>query len=211
MTSHYEKMLLPGVAFMCLLLAGRMYCTQNLMYAFLVWNTFLAFVPLAFAARLRPAGKLNLRNTLLLAGWLLFFPNAPYVLTDLFHFRERPPVPRWYDLILLATAAWNGLWMGMLSLMQAERFLEALLPRRAVYACLAAASLLCGYGIYIGRFLRFNSWDVFTAPGALLYSIAGHFIHPFRHAEVWAFSMLFAVMFALFYGMLKKLRSPTLC
>ncbi|MBO9151812.1 DUF1361 domain-containing protein [Chitinophaga sp. GCM10012297] len=207
----YGKMLLPGVAFMCLLLAGRMYFTQTPAYVFLAWNTFLAFVPLMFSSRLQPAGKPGIRNMLLLAGWLLFFPNAPYVLTDLFHFHAKPPAPKWFDLILLSTAAWNGLWTGMISLMQVERFLEGMLPRRAVYGCLATASLLCGYGIYIGRFLRFNSWDIFTAPQALLGSIALHFIHPFRHAEVWGFTVLFAAMFALFYAMLKKLRSPALC
>ncbi|RPD41983.1 DUF1361 domain-containing protein [Chitinophaga barathri] len=206
-----EKMLLLSISFMCLLLAGRMLYTQSLTYVFLAWNTFLALIPLMMSRRLKPGEKLHWRNILKLAGWLLFFPNAPYLLTDLFHFHSAPPVPVWYDLFLLSTAAWNGLWLGMISLMRVEQFLAGCLTSRPVYLCLGAASLLCGYGIYIGRFLRFNSWDVFTAPYALLQNMAGHFIHPFHHAEVWAFTALFAMMFGLFYYTLKMLRSSALC
>lgn len=208
---HTEKMILLSILFMCLLLAGRMCYTQSIAYIFLAWNTVLALIPLAISRRLKPGENAVLRNILLLSAWLLFFPNAPYLLTDLFHFRAKPPIPAWFDLFLLATAAWNGLLLGMLSLMRVEQFLAAGLKRRTVHVCVAFVSLLCGYGIYIGRFMRFNSWDVIAAPYDLLQSMAAHFIHPFRHAEVWLFTALFAAMFSLFYFTLKMLRSHTLC
>ncbi len=203
-----QKILLAGVSFMLLLLLARMWFTQSLLFGFLAWNTFLAFIPCFLSARLQPGGTPTFRKAMKLAGWLLFFPNAPYLLTDLFHFHARPPVPVWFDLILFLTAAWNGLWLGIVSLMQVESFMKGWLSRRTVHYCLAAAALLCGYGIYIGRFLRFNSWDVATAPGELLANIVVHFIHPLRHAEVWAFTALFAMMFGLFYAMVKTLHSP---
>ncbi|WP_346317825.1 DUF1361 domain-containing protein [Chitinophaga sp. YIM B06452] len=206
-----EKMILLSILFMCLLLAVRICYTQNIAYIFLAWNTVLALIPLAISRKLKPGEAPGPRNILQLSAWLLFFPNAPYLLTDLFHFHAKPPVPAWFDLFLLVTAAWNGLLLGMVSLMQVEHFLMAGFKKSTVHLCLAGASLLCGYGIYIGRFMRFNSWDVIAAPHDLLQGLAAHFIHPFRNAEVWFFTALFAAMFSLFYFTLKKLRSHTLC
>ncbi len=196
---------------MCLLLAGRICYAQNTAYIFLAWNMLLALIPLAISRRLRPGEAPRPGNILLLSAWLLFFPNAPYLLTDLFHFRAKPPVPAWFDLFLLATAAWNGLLLGIVSLMQVEQFLAAGFKKHTVRMCLAAASLLCGYGVYIGRYMRFNSWDVIVSPFGLLQSMSAHIIHPFRNAEVWLFTALFAAMFSLFYSTLKMLRSNTLC
>src|SRR6188768_3324549 len=122
--SPLEKMLLVSILFNMLLLLVRFYFTHELAYGFYVWNTFLAMLPLLFSRSLVKMNKFNLKAVILVACWLAFFPNAPYMITDVFHYEEKPPVPMWYDLLLVITAAWNGLLLGIISLMQIERFLS---------------------------------------------------------------------------------------
>lgn len=199
-----ERMLLLSISFTMLLLLARIVYTWELLYGFYIWNTFLAVVPVLFSRKLAGINKLNTKSLLLIAGWLVFFPNAPYIITDLFHFAEKPPVPKWFDLILVTSAAWNGLLLGIVSLMQVERFLIRHLKEVWVKLIVIVSFGLCGYGIYIGRFLRFNSWDVITNPGDLLYTSAHHILQPNEHLGTWTFTILFATMFGIVYFTLKK-------
>ena len=144
-------------------------------------------------------------KVLLLAGWLLFFPNAPYLITDVFHLQERNPVPLWFDLVLVISGAWNGLVLGILSLMQVENFLSTLFTRKTVQYSSMACILLCGYGVYIGRYWRYNSWDIIAQPISLLSASAKTVVHPFRNLELWAFTLAFSVMFYLIYITVKQL------
>ncbi len=203
--SGISRMLCLSVAFTMVLLGFRMYRTGTLDYSFYIWNTFLAVIPYFFSTRLAGVNKITFTTILLLAGWLLFFPNAPYIITDLFHFEERPGFPVWYDLILVSASSWNGLILGIVSLMQVERFLRSHMKpvwaKLGVFACL----LLCGYGIFIGRFLRFNSWDIISHPKELAFSSASHVLWPQQHLKLWVFTFLFAALLSLVYFTLKKL------
>lgn len=203
--SGISKMLCLSVAFTMTLLAFRMYRTGTVEYSFYIWNTFLAAVPYFFSNRLAGIGKINFITVLLLAGWLLFFPNAPYIITDLFHYEEKNNFPVWYDLILVTSATWNGLILGIVSLMQVESFLTNHIKPLWVKLCVFISLLLCGYGIFIGRFLRFNSWDVLNKPKELAYSSASHILSPQHHIKLWVFTFLFAVLLSLVYFTLKKL------
>jgi uncharacterized membrane protein len=117
-------MLLLSILFTMVLLCARFYYTKELMYSFYIWNTFLAVIPLCCSRRLIRLDRFGYKAVLLLAGWLAFLPNAPYMITDVFHYMDRPPVPAWFDLLLVTSAAWNGLLLGIISLMQVERFLH---------------------------------------------------------------------------------------
>jgi uncharacterized membrane protein len=201
--STIEKMLLLCIGFtMCLLLARILY-TQQHTYIFYVWNTFLAVMPLLFSRQLDKQAKLNFKTFSLLAAWLLFFPNAAYIITDLFHYTHKPPVPKWYDLFLVISAAFNGLLLGIVSLMQVEFFLQQHIKSIWVKLCVFSSMLLCGYGIYIGRFLRFNSWNVVTKPTIVLHATASHVWQPIIHWRIWCFTVLFAAMFSVIYFTLK--------
>jgi uncharacterized membrane protein len=134
-------------------------------YRFLVWNLFLAWIPLvlAGAAFARSRRGVDVLTAVLLVPWLLFFPNAPYLLTDFIHLQEGP-APLWYDALMLSAFAWTGLLLGFASL-----YLVQLILRRAfgatvgwlgVFGALALGSI----GVYIGRFVRLNSWDVLLHP-----------------------------------------------
>lgn len=202
--SSLERMLLVSVSFTMLLLLTRIIYTKELVYGFYIWNTFLAVLPLLFSRSLIRQNRFNIRAILLLTCWLAFFPNAPYIITDLFHYSEKPPVPKWFDLLLVTSAAWNGLLLGIVSLMQIEQFLSGYLRQRWVKISLISSFLLCGYGVYIGRYLRFNSWDAVTAPQKLLYTFSLHVFRPQEHMMMWAFTFLFGTMFGIVYFTLKQ-------
>ncbi len=201
--SSINQMLFLSITFTMLLLLIRIAITHQLTYIFYSWNIFLAIIPLWFSKKIARQKILKHKSYLLLVGWLLFFPNAPYIITDLFHYTERPPIPFWYDLLIVTSAAWNGLMLGLISLMQVEQFLLLHLKPLLVKVFVILSFILCGYGIYIGRFLRFNSWDIVTDLDGLFFASFDRIFHPFHHLTTWAFSILFAMMLALFYYSIK--------
>ena len=199
-----ERILLLSIGFTLSLLAVRFISTSEFTYFFYPWNLLLAILPYLFSRRLKHT-KVGITGWLMLACWLLFFPNAPYLVTDIFHFQERDPVPQWYDLILVISGAWNGLMLGIISLMQVEQFLSTHIQPRIVQLSCVLVALLCGYGVYIGRYWRFNSWDVIVQPGALLKASARSIIRPHHNIQLWAFTIVFAALFYFVYLTIKQL------
>ena len=200
-----EKILLLSVGFTLSTLVARcLFTGGDLTYFFYPWNLLLAIIPYSFSRALQHA-KNNIKAWLLIAGWLLFFPNAPYLVTDVFHFQERPPVPQWYDLILVISGAWNGLVLGILSLMQVEQFLQLYVKPKIVQLSSVLFALLCGYGVYVGRYWRFNSWDVVTQPETLFRASACSVIQPHHNIQLWAFTIAFAALFYTVYLTLRHL------
>ena len=200
-----EKMILVSIGFTMSLLFIRILFTKELTYGFFPWNTILAIVPLLFSRKLTDKDEWNKYTIGLLSGWLLFFPNAPYIITDLFHFSKDPGVPYWFDLVLVVSGTWNGMLLGFLSLMQVERFLLKKLSVKWTGLIIALCILLCGYGIYLGRYLRYNSWDILTNPIELLSAIANHILSPFDNSRIWAFTIVFSMMFGIIYFTIKQL------
>ena len=203
--SGISKMLLLCIIFSMSLLLVRFVYAQTPDYRFYIWNTFLAAIPYVISTQLLKLKKMNSAAIVFLVAWLLFFPNAPYMITDIFHYEERPPVPFWYDVLLVISAAWNGLILGMVSLMNVENFLSRHIKPLLVKFIVFTSLLLCGYGIFIGRFLRFNSWNILTDPGYLAYTSAHHVLLPQRYPKLWVFTVLFAALLSIIYFTLKKL------
>ncbi len=203
--SPVSKMLLLSISFSMSLLVVRYFYSSTSDYSFYPWNMFLAAIPYVISTQLLKLKKLNVPAIAMLVIWLLFFPNAPYIITDIFHYEQRLPVPFWYDLILVISAAWNGLILGMASLLNIEKFLLRYLKPAWVSFCEFASLLLCSYGIFIGRFLRFNSWDVVKDPRVLVYTSAHHVLVPQNYLKLWVFTILFAVMLGIMYFTIKKL------
>jgi uncharacterized membrane protein len=198
-------MLFFSLTFGMFLLAIRIYVSESLMYVFYAWNLFLAAIPLLLSRSLLYQRRISFKAGLMLFGWLLFFPNAPYIITDIFHFKERSPIPTWFDLLLVTSAAWNGLILGLVSLMNIETFLirHFLLKQVRLFVIISLAA--GSFGIYLGRFLRFNSWNVITHPEVIIKAIGMRVIHPFEHTRTWGFTVLFAVFISLIYYTLKQL------
>lgn len=200
-----QTLVAVSVGFTLALLLVRAVYTESLTYFFYPWNLFLAIVPLLFSNLLLKQKTFNYKSVLLLGFWLLFLPNAPYLVTDIFHFFERPPVPMWFDLMLVVSGAWNGILLCMISLFQVEGFLKRVYKPGLINILMFLLFISCGYGIYIGRYLRYNSWDVFTNPVDIVKTSAHHLHHPFQSLNVWLFTFVFAMFLGIIYLTIKKL------
>lgn len=161
-----------GSALALAFLAARVVYTDSRSFVFLAWNLFLAWVPVFLAVAAPPLGERRSRYVWLLRWWiasmavlwLLFFPNAPYILTDLIHLKRRPGVPFLLDAAMLFAFALNGLLLGFVSLYLWHRRWNRALGPVSGWLLVGAILLMSGYGIYIGRVLRFNSWDALLQP-----------------------------------------------
>jgi uncharacterized membrane protein len=203
--SKAEKILLLSVSFTLVLLTIRVLRSHNTSYMFYPWNLLLAVVPIYFSRKLTRYKSVNWKSICLIAAWLLFFPNAPYVITDIFHFHQRPEAPIWYDLILVLSAAWNGLIAGFISLMQVDKFMAGHTSKKLHAAFICAFLFAASCGIYLGRFLRFNSWDIVKKPGSLAEFAFAYVFQPTGHIKAWAFSVLCTILLLLIYYTIKNL------
>ncbi len=176
------------------LLGARPYYTGHVDFGFLSWNLFLAWLPylftLAVARRSAPTWVLALGAL----PWLLLFPNAPYLVTDLIHLGSDPHAPLWFDAALFGAFACAGLLIGVRSLELASRIVRQRWGHGPSWLFVLTVAALSGFGIYLGRFVRFNSWDVMFEPGSILSEIAARFINePIRVVGVSAIFGAFVV------------------
>lgn len=201
-----EQILILCSLFSVGLMMFRIFYTGHLLFAFLVWNLFLAYVPYALSNRM---GCLSIKTKwkfLVYAFvWLLFIPNAFYIITDLFHLDMNEEVPLWYDLALLLSFAWSGLLFGILSVRQMEKVFEENFNKKFDLLFILPIMALNGFGVYVGRYLRFNSWDVITSPFQLINDIVYLFIHPIRNRFDWSMIICYTMLLTLIYYTMKKL------
>ena len=167
------------------LLAGRVYRSGTLAFTFLVWNLFLAVLPAIFAllfARAIKHGSSAIVRAIWFVLWLLFLPNAPYIVTDFIHLTTQPRVPLWFDIALLLSFAGTGLLLGYSSVADVQAAIASRFGRVTGWVVSFASLALSGFGIYLGRFLRWNSWDAITDPFDLATYIAHHSLHAHRRS-----------------------------
>jgi uncharacterized membrane protein len=189
------------------LVVARIVRTGNIAYGFLLWNLFLAWLPLIFALlaaeKYQATGSGRNWRFLGLAGaWLLFFPNAPYIFTDITHLRTHFYSHFWVDLVLILLCALTGLVLGFVSLYLMQSVVTRILGRAASWLFIAAVAGLSGFGIYLGRFLRFNSWDVLLNPVDLYHGIGTWAADPLANSSSFVFPVLFATFLFITYVML---------
>jgi uncharacterized membrane protein len=142
----------------------------------------------------------------LVLSWLLFFPNAPYILTDLFHLRLKSNVPIWFDLLLILSFAWVGLLYGFMSLWDIEKILSQKINRKFVPVISLFLLFLGSFGIYLGRYLRWNSWDIIREPFELFYDISDRFLNPFNHPRTWGMTLFMFVFLSMIYLSFKYIK-----
>ncbi len=172
-------------------------------YVFILWNLFLAWAPYVSALqaeRLQRVGASWWPMGFWLCVWLAFLPNAPYIITDLQHLRPLAPIPFWFDIVLLFASAGTGLLLGLLSLYEVHHILRRILPELWSWALLLLAMGLSGFGVWLGRFQRWNSWDLVTRPEAVLRDIFRVLIHRDLHA--FGVTLILAAVMLVGYGML---------
>lgn len=187
----------------CGIFAGRVYLSRSLTYRFLAWNLFLAWVPYVCSLWIAYLCRHQTRSWWYLvipAGlWLIFFPNAPYLLTDLWHLRTRPPVPAWYDLGMFIAFAWTGCFLAIVSLRVMQMQVKTRMGWLASWIFVMATLGLSGLGIYMGRFLRWNSWDLVLHPRGILADVTAWLVHPRGHLQMYGFTLLFTAVLLVCY------------
>jgi uncharacterized membrane protein len=192
-----------------ILVCARMVWMQNPRYAFLIWNLFLAWLPLVFALlayeKWQNVPGHHWHFLGLAAVWLLFFPNAPYIFTDLVHLTTRFASHFWVDLILILLCALTGLVLGFVSLFLMQSVARHMFGTLASWFFVAVVAGLSGFGIYLGRFMRFNSWDIVFKPFELYRGISTSVAEPLSNPKSLAFPGLFATFLFVTYVMLYAL------
>lgn len=194
------------------LLALRVAWTGERAYLFLVWNLFLAWVPYGCALGLRALHRCRLPGAVLLpffAVWLGFLPNAPYLVTDFVHLRFRVGAPLWFDAVMLAAFAWAGVGLGTASLRMCGHIVRVRAGALAALAFTPLVALATGFGIYLGRFLRLNTWDVATKPGTVLLQVLSPLADPLGNVRAWTVTLTFALFFAVATVVSSRRRSPS--
>ncbi len=211
--SEIGRLLMASTCFSCMLVVLRIIHTGKPMFLWLIWNLFLAYVPYLLSSWLTlryatPERQPVRRQFLVLSlVWLLFIPNSFYILTDLFHLIDcrTPRVPAWFDLSLIFSFAWNGLLLGVLSVRQMEKLARPMVGTWwggfFVYLVMALNAL----GVYAGRYLRLNSWDILTNPFELTLDMTRLIIHPLRSEQAWGMIACYTILLSFIYQMLKKL------
>jgi len=172
-------------------------------FHFLLWNLLLAWIPLVFAlvaydryrrgtplARLVPA----------IVAWLLFLPNAPYIFTDFIHLAAAPRTPLWFDGTVLSAFSWTGVLLGFVSLYLVHAVVRHRFGPRAGWATALAALALTSAGVYLGRFLRWNSWDLVVRPGRRLAEVAPRLTDPAALTRAGAATLLLTALLVATYG-----------
>jgi len=197
-------------AFCAAMLAGRYAVSGTRHYGFLAWNLFLAWLPYLlalWAVSLRRAAP-DARGPWRVVGlmWLLFLPNAPYIVTDFLHLLRQRPFPILYDLTLIFAFAWTGLLLGLVSMKMMQEQVAQSRGRLVGWSFVVVASGLTGVGIYVGRVLRWNSWHVVTRPGRIFDTFADALADPFSRISAIAHVAVFAGLVLLCYVSLIGLR-----
>ena len=187
----------------------RVVLTRHWQQLYLVWNLFLAWLPLALAWRVqmleRRGAARDWKFWTTASAWLLFFPNAPYIFTDLVHLTSRWQSRYWPDLTLILLFAMTGFLLGFLSLYLMQSLVARRLGWRMGWLFVAVVAGLSSFGIYLGRFLRWNTWDILLNPIDLLRDVGGMAAHPLAHGGPVRFQLLFALFLFLAYLMLYAL------
>ncbi|WP_299102968.1 DUF1361 domain-containing protein [uncultured Winogradskyella sp.] len=208
--SQFKTLSLISVAllFSGISLLVRIKLNKSFFYLFLIWNVFLAFVPYAITMYL--STKKNISKVTLGFGflvWLAFLPNAPYIITDLIHLRTANNTFLWLDILVVLSFALSGLFLFYLSLIDMQNLMSSKFEKLPVKTITTIILFLCGFGVYLGRFLRYNSWEIISGPQILFIDIINIIIAPFQHYEAWLFTIGFGLFLVVGFWMFKNLNT----
>jgi uncharacterized membrane protein len=179
---------------------------HSLDYGYLVWNLFLAWLPLLFAVRLASLLRRKLWSSWEALGvsllWLIFLPNSFYMISDFIHLQEVQRVDVLYDTLMFTSFIYTGVALGFCSLYLIHLQFRQRLSARAAAGWIAGTLLICSAAVYVGRDLRWNSWDVLTNPGGLLFDISDRLQHPAAYPQMLVTIITFFVLLASMYSLL---------
>ncbi|MEE1898197.1 DUF1361 domain-containing protein [Flavobacterium rakeshii] len=169
-----NALLITMACFAVCLLITRVAIARSEFYFFLAWNIFLAYVPLGITGYMIDRPHLIEKRHYfypLFFAWLMFLPNAPYIITDFIHLKRETSIPVWFDVLLLISFSLSGLLFGIKSMKHMFLMLAVRFNYFMTWGLMLVISFLAGFGIYLGRFLRYNSWDILHKPLELIQCI----------------------------------------
>ncbi len=190
---------------------GRVYWSQELIYQNLIWNLFLAWLPYLFCLcvavinQVRPSWWWALIVPAVL--WVIFLPNALYIVTDLNHLRNKATIPVWYDAGFLSIAAWTGLFLAIGSLNTMQKIVQSYAGKIAGWIFALMIIGLSGYGVYIGRFLRWNSWDILQDPLLIISDSLTPITNPLQSKDMIVFITMYTSLYLVTYLAFSWLRT----
>ncbi len=194
-----------ALSFSIIILMVRIKLNTSFFYLFLVWNVFLAIIPYAITMYLNTKQNLRpLRLGFWFLVWLAFLPNAPYIVTDLIHIRSGNATFLWLDILLVLSFALSGLLLFYYSIMDMQHLIASRFKRIPITTPTLVILFLCGFGVYLGRFLRHNSWEIISQPHVLIADIFNILISPFQNSEAWLFTLGFGGFLVVGYWMFKQ-------
>lgn len=189
------------------LVVARVAYSERADHLGLIWNLFLAWIPfmLAYFAHAVSWRRASLYFVIPAVAlfWLIFFPNAPYMLTDLQDLARDPGgAPLWYDVIIVVWASWTGMLLGVISLYLMQDIIVRTFGRAAGWIFVFVISGLSSFGMYIGRFVRLNSWDILQDPAEAAMEILGIVVDPSMRLAAFTFlyTFFFLFVFLLLYS-----------
>lgn len=181
----------------------RVYISGTVWYIFLIWNLFLSWIPFLCSTLLLKITKKPQTSKvivgIILFIWFIFFPNAPYIITDLFHLRIYQSVPIWFDVALIFSYVWNGLILGFVSLLDVQSIIERTSKKMYSWVIALGVLVLASFGIYLGRYLRWNSWDIISNPLALFQDILDRIVNPFSYPRTYNMTIVFSLFLITSY------------
>jgi uncharacterized membrane protein len=178
---------------------------HSLEFGYLVWNLFLAWLPLVFALRLIRVLQRKLWSSweclALSVLWLVFLPNSFYMISDFIHLQDVMRVDLLYDAVMFTSFIYSGVIIGFCSLYLIHMQLYRRVSQRSAGILIAATLLVCSFAIYVGRDLRWNSWDILTNPGGLLFDLSDRLIHPAAYPQMFTTVFSFFVLLLSMYNL----------
>jgi uncharacterized membrane protein len=179
---------------------------HSLDYDYLVWNLFLAWLPLIFAVRLVSLLQHKLWSSWEGLGvsllWLVFLPNSFYLISDFIHLQDVQQVDVLYDAIMFTSFIYTGVALGFSSLYLIHLQLRRRLSARAAGGWVGVTLFICSAAVYVGRDLRWNSWDILTNPGGLLFDISDRVQHPAAYPQMLVTIITFFILLGTMYSLL---------
>jgi len=189
----------------------RAFYFQSTEYWYLLWNLFLAWLPLLFAGilvqQLQSQRWLRWKSMLTTILWLGFLPNSFYLVTDFIHLQHTVNESLLYDSVLIFSFSLNGFILGYLSLAMIHKELKKRLQPRDVMIVLGFIFLACSFAIYLGRYLRWNTWDVLINPAGILFDVTDQFINPAAYGQSFLTTALFFVFITSTYAIICQFAS----
>jgi uncharacterized membrane protein len=206
-TKPADRLLIFQITFCILMVVFRILKSDEPKYTFLLWNLFLASIPLLFSrmsTNKRIVEKSRILVYPILFLWLIFLPNSPYLITDFVHLEESNGIPLWFDILLLTYFSLTGLIIATLSVSETEKTIATMHSAIAGRWFAFSSLILSSLGVYIGRILRYNSWDVFICPIRIILEVSKRLLNPNDNQSLYGMIIGLSVLSIVFYSFYKK-------